>query len=221
MHVTKELEAQLEAETPEKAKQLEPVLQSGPSRRKTILHLSLFALLLNGAAAVYTLPSLPSFDMALPNFANLAELLPHEKATAPIPDPIVTSALRDIQSAQQQHLAALQESESSLQQNTILLLRGTATLDSLKQGLSTQQTDVKRLSAQLSTLAAKVDALQNAMTPETTSSISQMRGRARASGMARKRISRLPKPAGPVSVGGAPLSFIPASVTSAAQSPEG
>jgi hypothetical protein len=218
MHVTEALETQPEAETPDKTKPLEAVSQSRPSNGKTILLLSLFALLLNGGAAVYTLPS---FDIAMPDFSSMvAELLPHEKASAPIPDPVVMSALKDIQSTQQQYLVALQENESSLQQNTVLLLRGTTTLDSLKQGLSAQQTDVKRLSAQLVTLAAKVDALQNAMTPETTSSISQMR-RGRASAMARKRLSRLPKPAGPVSVGGAPLSFAPAPATVAAQSPEG
>jgi hypothetical protein len=218
MSVTNVPETQPAAETSDTAKQLEPVLQSAPSSRKTILHLSLFALLLNGAAAVYTLPT---FDIALPNFASLAELLPHEKASAPMPDPVVTSALKEIQSTQQQYLAALQENESSLQQNTALLLRGTTTLDSLKQGLASQQTDVKKLSAQLSVLAAKVDVLQSAVMPETTSSISQMRGRARASAMARRKMSRLPKPAGPVSVGGAPLSFIPTPIPSAVQSPEG
>ena len=218
MQVTNVPETQPEAETLNKATQVEPVLQSRQSSRKSILMLSLFALLLNGGAAVYTMPS---FDIALPNLASLAELLPHETASAPIPDPIVTSALKDIQSTQQQYLVALQENESSLQQNTILLLRGTTTLDSLKQGLAAQQTDVKKLSVQLSTLAAKVDALQSSLTPETTSSISQMRGRGRASAMARKKMSRLSKPAGPVSIGGAPLSFIPTPASSPVQSPEG
>jgi hypothetical protein len=216
--VTNVPETQPEAETPDTAKQLEPALQSRPSSRKTILHLSLFALLLNGAAAVYTMPA---FDMTLPNFASLAELLPHEKASAPIPDPIVTSALKDIQSTQQQYLTALQENESSLAQNTVLLLRGTTTLDSLKQGLASQQTDVKKLSAQLSLLTAKVDALQSSLTPETTSSISQMRGRGRASAMARKKMSRLSKPIGPVSVGGAPLGSISPPAWTAAQTPDG
>lgn len=221
MQVISVPETKPEAET--STKRLDPVQKSGSSTRKTILHLSLFALLLNGAAAVYTLPT---FDLALPNFAlpsftSLAELLPHEKASAPIPDTIVTSALKEIQSTQQQYLAALQESESSRQQDTALLLRGTTTLDTLKQGLASQQTDVKKLSTQLSALTAKVDALQSAVTPEVTSSISQMRGRARAAAMARKKMSRAAKPTGPISIGGAPLSFIPTSGPSAAQSPEG
>lgn len=203
MQVTTAPETRPEAETPEK--QLEPMTQRRHSSRKSILLLSLFALFVNGGAAIYTLPS---FDIAIPDFSSMvAELLPH--ASAPIPDPIVTGALKDIQSAQQQHLAALQEGESTLQQNTVLLLRGSATLDALKQGLSAQQSDVKKLSAQLLVLAAKVDTLQSAVAPETTGSISQMRARSRLSGMTRRKsMSRLPKPAGPVSVGGAPLSSL-------------
>ena len=79
----------------------------------------------------------------------------------------------------------------------------------LKQGLAVQQTDVKKLTAQLYVLAAKVDTLQSAVTPETTGSLPQMRGRARLSALARRKTVRLPKPVGPVSVGGAPLSFAP------------
>lgn len=212
--MTKSAETQADAETPDQAKPLEPVMQSRQSSRKPILLLSLFALLLNGAAAIYTLPS---FDLASTNFASLAELFPH--ASAPIPDPIITAALKDIQSAHQQYLVALQESDASLHQNTILLQRGAATLDSLKQGLTAQQTDVRRLVAQLSALTTKVDTLQNSVTPETTGSISQMRARNRM--LARKKISRLPKPFGPVSVGGAPLSFAPAQGPGVAQNRDG
>lgn len=206
---------QSEAETPARWKQLKFVAHGGPSR-KPVLMFALFALLLNGAAAIYTLPS---FDIASPNFASLAELLPH--ASAPIPDPLVTSALKDIQSSHQQYLAALQETGASLQQNTILLQRGAATLDSLKQGLAAQQSDVRKLSTQLYVLAAKVDTLQNAVTPETTGSLPQMRGRARLSAMARKKAARLAKPLGPVSVGGAPLSFAPPPSRATGPNPEG
>jgi hypothetical protein len=61
--------------------------------------------------------------------------------------------------------------------------------------------------------------VQNAMTPLTTSSIPQPLTtssishpsiRARVVGTSRKIISPLPKPVGPVSVGGAPLSPAPA-----------
>jgi hypothetical protein len=65
--------------------------------------------------------------------------------------------------------------------------------------------DVKKMSAQISTLIAKVDSLQNAVAPEITSSIPK--GRARTRLVVRKWVARQPKPLGPVSVRGAPLSF--------------
>jgi septal ring factor EnvC (AmiA/AmiB activator) len=181
------------------------------------LALSVFALGVNATAAVYTLS--PS-DFALPNVSSLAELLPHQKASDPIPDPVVAT-LRDIQSAQQQHVASLQENSSSLQQNTALLQQDSTTLASLRQSvtdehvdvkkisaqITDERVDVKKMSAQISTLIAKVDSLQNAITPEVTSSIPTGHARHRLSGMARKRMARQPKPLGPVSVGGVPLGF--------------
>jgi len=195
------------------------------SARKSIMALSVFALAINGTAAIYTLPSL---DIALPDFSGLvAELLPHEKASAPIPDAVV-AALKDIQSAQQQHITALQDSDHSLQQNTALLQKDSAliqkdsaTIDSLRKSLTDEQVDVKKISTQLSTLIAKVDLLQNAIAPEITSSIPKGRARARLSGMARKRMARPLKPTGPISVGGAPLTTAPSQGWSPAQSPEG
>jgi hypothetical protein len=111
MHVT------MTSETQSQSQQLESAAQSKRSSRKSILALSVFALGLNATAAVYTLS--PS-DFALPNVSSLAELLPHQKASDPIPDPVV-AALKDIQSAQQQHVASLQENSSLLQHNTALL----------------------------------------------------------------------------------------------------
>ena len=199
--MTKTSEAQIQTDTTDK--QLESVAPSRKSSRKSILALSVFALAINGTAAIYTLPS---FDIPLPNVSSLAELLPHQKASAPIPDPIV-AALKDIQSAQQQHVASLQENSSSLQQNTALLQQDSTTLASLRQSITDERGDVKKISAQLSTLIAKVDSLQNAITPEITSSIPKGRARNRLSGVVRKRMARQPKPVGPVSVGGVPLSF--------------
>lgn len=186
------------------------------SSRKSILALSVFALGLNATAAVYTLS--PS-DFALPNVSSLAELLPHQKASDPIPDPVV-AALKDIQSAQQQQVASLQENSSSLQQNTALLQQDSTTLASLRQSVTDEQVDVKKISGQItdervdlrkmsgqiSTLIAKVDSLQNAITPEVTSSIPKGRARNRLSGVVRKRMARQTKHLGPFSVGGAPLS---------------
>jgi len=204
MHVTKTSETQSQTE------QLESAAPSKRSSRKSILALSVFALGLNATAAVYTMS--PS-DFALPNVSSLAELLPHQKASDPIPDPVV-AALKDIHSAQQQHVA-------SLQQNTALLEQDSTTLASLRKSITDEQVDVKKISAQItdehvdvkkmsaqiSTLIAKIDSLKNAITPEVTSSIPTGRARNRLSGVVRKRMARQHKPLGPISVGGAPLTF--------------
>jgi septal ring factor EnvC (AmiA/AmiB activator) len=190
-------------ETQSQTKQPESTAPSGRSSRKSIFALSVFALGLNAAAAAYTLS--PS-DFALPNVGSLAELLPHQTASDPIPDPVVV-ALKDVQSTQQQ--------------NTTLLQQDSTTLASLRQSVTDEQVDVKKISAQItdervdlkkmsvqiSTLIAKVDSLQNAITPEITSSIPKGHARNRLSGVAHKRIARQPKTVGPVSIGGTPLSF--------------
>ena len=222
MQVTKTSEEQIQTGIADKQ------LDSAPNKKsagKSIMALSVFALAINGTAAIYTLPSL---DITLPDFSGLvAELLPHEKASAPIPDAVV-AALKDIQSAQQQHIAALQDSDHSLQQNaallqkdSVLIQKDSATIDSLRKSLTDEQVDVKKISTQLSSLIAKVDLLQNAIAPEITSSIPKGRARARLSAMARKRMARPLKPVGPISVGGAPLTTAPAQGWSPAQSPEG
>ena len=234
-------------------RQLDSVLTSRKPGRKSILALSVFALGLNATAAVYTLS--PS-DFVLPNVSILAELLPHERTPAPIPEAVVATlkniqstqrqqaaalmdiqsaqhqqaaalkdiqsaqqqhaaALKDIQSAQQQHAAALQENGSSLQQNTTLLQQDSTTFSSLRQSITDEQVDVKKVSVQLSTLIAKVDSLQ------ITSSIPKGRARTRLSCAAYKRVGRQPKPVGPASVGGAPLTTAPAQGWSPSRSPEG
>lgn len=210
--MTKTLEAHIQTETTDK--HVDSAIRRRKSSRKSILALSVFALAINGTAALYTLPS---FNTTLPNVSDLvAELLPHERASAPIPEAVV-AALTDIQSSQQQHATVLQDNGSLLQQNTAQLQQDAAVLGSLRQSLTDEQSDVKKISVQLSTLIAKVDSLQNAVAPEITSSISKGRARARLSGVARKRIARRLKAMGPVSVGGAPLTTAPAQ----GQSPEG
>ena len=193
------------AETPDKEtqgdKQPEATQQGASSRVPAIL-VSLSALAVIGAAAANALPnfnrfslphfnrlSLPNFNgFSLPNFSRFAAQSPHETVSAPIPDPAVSATLRDIQLSQQQN---------------------TAVLVSLTQSSATQQADLKRISRQLSSLAAQADALQSAVTPLTTSSIPHSNIRARVVGTSRRIISPLPKPFGPVSVGGAPLSPAP------------
>jgi hypothetical protein len=193
------------AETPDKEtqgdKQPEPAPQGASSRVPAIV-VSLAALAVIGAATANSLPnfnrfslpnfnhfSLPNFNhFSLPNFNRFFAQSPHETASVPIPDPVV-SALKDIQLSQQQNAAVLV---------------------SLTQSSATQQADLKRISRQLSSLAAQADALQSAVTPVTTSSIPHSNTRARVVRTSRKIIPALPKPVGPVSVGGAPLSPAPA-----------
>jgi hypothetical protein len=221
MHVTQTSEKQSQTEQPESAA---PTKQSS---RKSILAFAVFALGINTTAAVYTLS--PS-DFALPDISKLAELLPLQKASDPISDPAV-AALKNIQAGQQQHVASLQENSFLLQQNTDLLQQGSMTLDSLRKSvvdehadvkkisaqIADEHADVKKVSAQISTLISKVDTLQRTINPEVTSSIPTRHARNRLSRTAQKRMARQqPKPVGPISLGGAPLS-LPAT----APSPQG
>jgi hypothetical protein len=209
------------AETPDTETQgdtqPETAQQRASSRVPAIL-VSLSALAIVGAATANFLPnfSLPDFNrLSLPHFSspnfnrlswpdfswpdfNRFAPSPHETASAPIPDPTV-NALKDIQLSQQQNAAVLV---------------------ALSQSSETQQADLKRISRQLSLVTAQLSSVQNAMTPLTTSSIPQTpltassaphpSIRARVVGTSRKIIPPLPKPVGPVSVGGAPLSPAPA-----------
>ena len=176
------------------------------SSRKSVLALSVCALAINGSAAIYTSPA----DFSSLNIGSLAELLPRRDASAPKPDPVV-AALKDIQSAQQQHTASLQENNQALQQNAVLLQQDTMVLLSLRQSITDERFDVRKISSQLSTLIAKVDSLQGAMMSDVTSSIRRANARYGLSAAMRKRMVRQSKSVGPVSVGGAPLSM-PAAV---------
>jgi len=173
-----------------------PIKQSS---RKSVLAFALCALAINGSAAIYTLPS----DFQVPDVSRLAELLPHLEAAPPKPDPVV-AALKDIQSAQQQHTASLQENNQALQQNAALMQQDSLVLLSLRQSITDERVDVRKISSQLSTLIAKIDSLQNTMMSDLTSAIP--RGNARSRLALRKRLARQPQSLGPVSVGGAPLS---------------
>jgi hypothetical protein len=205
--------------TPEKQSESEQPESTAPkkqSSRKSILALSVIAIGINSAAAVYTMA--PS-DFALPNVSMLAELIPHQKISDLMAD-LAGPASKDVPSAQQQHMAALQENSSLLQQNAALLQQDSIALASLRQSVVDEQVvvkkisaqiageheDVKKMSAQISTLIAKVDSLKNALTPEVTSSISTRHARNRLSRVMRKKMARQPNFVGPVSVGGAILS---------------
>jgi septal ring factor EnvC (AmiA/AmiB activator) len=180
------------------------------SGHKTIAALAIFALSLNAVAAVYTSPS----DFAWRNINRLAELLTHREAPAP---QTVAAALSDIQSSQKQHLASLQEASSSLQQSAALLQQQSSTIGSLRQSITDEHDDVKHISAQIadehgdvkkmsaliSTLITKVDSLQNSNALAITSSI--RKGPTHARLVTHKRSARVLKPAGLISLEGAPL----------------
>lgn len=188
-----------------------PIPAERPSR-KTVLLLAVcaVAIAINGAAAIYTMPAgLPSFSVA-----RLAELLPRREEPAPKPDPVVT-ALNEIQSAQQQHTASLNENNQALQQNAALLQQDSLVLLSLRQSITEERVDVRKISSQLSTLIAKVDTMQNVMMSDVTSSVRRANARYGLSASMRKRMVRPVKPLGPVSIGGAPLT-----VPAAAAAPE-
>ena len=197
-------------ETQSQTEQVEPAAPTKQSSRKSVLALAVFALGINTTAAIYTLPT---FDIPLPNVSTLAALIPLQKASEPAADPTL-AALKDIQSAQQQHVALLQQNNALLQQDSIALasLRqsfGDEHVDVKKISgqIADEHQDVKKISAQISTLIAKVDSLKNAMTPEVTSSIPSRHARNRPSSVARKKLARQPMPVGPVSLGGAPLTL--------------
>jgi hypothetical protein len=210
--VTSTPEKQSESEQPEST----ATAPSKPSSRKSILALAVVALGINSTAAVYTMA--PS-DFALPNVSMLADLVPHQKISDLMAE-LAGPASKDVQSAQQQHVAALQENSSLLQQNAALLQQDSIALASLRQSVVDEQVvvkkisaqirdeheDVKKISGQISTLIAKVDSLKNALTPEVTSSIPAKHARNRLSRVMRKKMARQPTFVGPVSVGGAVLS---------------
>jgi len=127
------------SENQNQTEQSESTEPSKKSSRKSILALSIIALGINSTAAVYTMsPSDFALrnigDFALPSISSLAELLPHQKASDPMPDPAV-AALKDIQSTQQQYVAALQANNLLLQQNTDIVRQDSIALASLRQSV--------------------------------------------------------------------------------------
>lgn len=192
------------------------------------LAVSLAAMAIIGAATANSLPSFGGFSMPVfnqfslpsvdrlslpdfsrfspPNYNRVAAPPPPIPAPALVPDPVVRAGLRDIQTSQEQNADVLM---------------------SLMQSASAQQADLKRITRQLSLLTAQVSSLQNQAAPLTTSSISPLttssiprpNPRTRVIQASRKVLPPvlpptpppLPKPAGPFSVGGAPLSPAPGS----------
>jgi hypothetical protein len=114
-----------------------------------------------------------------------------EAASVPIPDPAISTVLNDVQLSQRQNAAVLQQNAAALER-----LAATSIA---------QQADLHRLSDQLSSLIVRTEAPQKAGAPITTSAIAPPRPRPPVAKTPHKQSSRLPTPAGPISVGGAPL----------------
>lgn len=117
------------------------------------------------------------------NFDRLAEAssAPEPPRATVIDD---SAALRDIQAQQQQTAGAL---------------------DALKQSLAAEQADVNRISDQLSTLASRVEALQNPPPPPAPVAVVPPEPPPARVASRKPAPSSLSRPVGPVSVGGAPL----------------
>jgi hypothetical protein len=221
------------AETRRRGEQPEAV-HRGASSRVPAIAVLVFGLAVIGAATANFLPNfdrfpLPNFslpDFSLPDFNRFSASSPHETASVRIPDPAASATPKDIQLSQQNAavLVSLVQSSATQQADLKRISRqlssltaqadaqqqNAAVLVSIVQSSVTQEADLKRISRQLSSLAAQTDALQSVAAPLTTSSIPNSNTRAGVVRTSRKTISPLPKPVGPVSVGGAPLSPAPA-----------
>jgi hypothetical protein len=169
------------AETLENEAQ-QPTLARASSRVPAILT-SLAALAVIGALSIsgYALTDSRIFAGKSPK---------REAASVLIPDPAVGTMLK-VQLMQQQNAAGLQQNAAALERLTA--------------SSNAQQADLTRISDQLSSLLERTVALKKAEPPVTTSAIPQPKPRSPIVKPSRKEPSRLVKPAGPVSVGGAPL----------------
>jgi hypothetical protein len=163
-------------------KETQPDDPPAPPKKASSLLLALAVSLASFAAVSVT-------TYALSHFNRFAERSLNQMAPVPIPDPVISATLKDIQSSQQQ---------------------STAQLESLARSSAAQQADLRRIVDQFSSLTARVESLQKAAEPVTTSAIPQPVARARVVSTARKKSSPLPPPVGPVSVRGAPLNPAPA-----------
>jgi uncharacterized coiled-coil protein SlyX len=210
------------------------------SSRVLVIAVSLAALAVIGATVAslpsFSRSALPVFkqlfsssDDQSADFSRFPPPKPKRVAATPpvpvlVPDPVVRAGLRDIQSSEQQNADALQKNAEALAL--------------LTQASTAQQADLKRVTRQLALLTAQLNSLQNPTPPPplttssiggplTTSSIPRPNPRTRVIHASRKvfaapvhapvppaavpgSLPALPKPAGPVSVGGAPLSPAPA-----------
>ena len=178
--------------------------------------------------------SLPDFSRFSPPYFNrVAAAPPPAPAPVLVPDPVVRAGLRDLQSSQQQNadvLMVLTQSAASQQMDLKRITRQLAVLTAQVNSLQNPATPLTTSSIPLSTTSSIPPATAPSILPPTvpgilppmTSSIPRPHPRARVVQASRKlflpvsppvlpaTLPPLPKPVGPVSVGGAPLTPAPA-----------
>jgi uncharacterized coiled-coil protein SlyX len=119
------------------------------------------------------------------DYDGLISALPTQRTDAPPAiAPEVSASLRDLRSSQQQTAREI---------------------ETIQQTLATQQADLNRISEQLSALASRLDAVQSAPPLRSTLTPPQPGARTQAVESQGKKPARTSKPAGPLSIGGAPL----------------
>jgi hypothetical protein len=170
--------------------------------------------------------SLPDFSrFTPPSFNRVAAPPPPNPAPVLVPDPVVRAGLRDIQSSQQQNadvLASLTQSSATQQADLKRITRQLAVLSAQVNSLQNPATPLTTSSIPPSAAPSILPSAAPSILPPMTSSIPRPHPRARVVQASRKlfapvlspvppaTLPPLPKPAGPVSVGGAPLNPAPA-----------
>lgn len=175
--------------------------------------------------------SLPDFSrFTPPSFNRVAAPPPPPPAPVLVPDPVVRAGLRDLQSSQEQNaavLASLTQSSATQQADLKRVTRQLAVLSAQVNSLQNPATTSSIAPMMTPSIAPPATSgippsTIPSILPSTTSSIPRPIPRARFVQASRKvlppalspvppaTLPPLPKPAGPVSVGGAPLTPAPA-----------
>jgi uncharacterized coiled-coil protein SlyX len=170
--------------------------------------------------------SLPDFSrFSPPSFNRVAAPPPPPPPPVLVPDPVVRAGLRDLQSSQQQNadvLMVLTQSAASQQMDLKKITRQLAVLTAQVNSLQNPATPLTTSSIPPSPTPGILPSAAPSILPPMTSSIPRPHPRARVVQASRKlfppvpppvipaTLAPLPKPAGPVSVGGAPLVPAPA-----------
>ena len=173
--------------------------------------------------------SMPDFGRFLPPSFNRAAAPPPPPPPPPplVPDPVVRAGLRDLQTSQEQNaaaLASLTQSDATQQADLKRITRQLAVLSAQVNSLQNPATPLTTSSIPAAPVILPPAASSNPMSrnssllPPMTAGSPRPNPRARVVQASRKVLApvlpptlpALPRPVGPVSVGGAPLSPSPA-----------